>query len=76
MKLLDFTKEHISKASALAMENYEEERRAVPALPPVKWVRMVEMKMSGAIFRGMFSPEWMADSTRLVPESVSLRSTW
>ncbi len=36
MKLLDFTKEHISKASALAMENYEEERRAVPALPPVK----------------------------------------
>lgn len=36
MELLDFTKEHIPQASALAMENYEEQRQAVPALPPVK----------------------------------------
>lgn len=36
MEILDFTKEHIPQAGALAMENYEEERRAVPALLPVK----------------------------------------
>lgn len=35
MELKTFTKEHIPLASALAMENYREERQSVPALPQV-----------------------------------------
>lgn len=38
MEILDFAWEHIPQACALAMENYEEERKAVPDLPPVKYL--------------------------------------
>ncbi len=43
-----------------------------PAEPPNRWVISVEIKMSGAIRNGILSPEWMAESTRFVPESFSL----
>lgn len=35
MNIVDFTHEHIEQASALALVNYEEERRFVPVLPQV-----------------------------------------
>ncbi|MDD3193102.1 MAG: GNAT family N-acetyltransferase [Oscillospiraceae bacterium] len=35
MELLDFRREHILQAMGIAMENYQEERAAVPALPAV-----------------------------------------
>lgn len=33
MKLIDFTKQHIEQAAALALASYEEQRRLVPSLP-------------------------------------------
>lgn len=36
MKIVDFTHAHIPEATALALASYEEERRHVPALPPIE----------------------------------------
>ena len=38
MKIVDFTHAHIPEATALALASYEEERRHVPALPPIETV--------------------------------------
>ena len=35
MKIVDFTREHIHQATALALANYEEERAHAPALPQI-----------------------------------------
>jgi hypothetical protein len=36
MQIVDFTAAHIEQAARIAKQNYEEERRFVPALPPVE----------------------------------------
>ena len=38
MKVIDFTREHVGEAAALAIADYEEERRHVLALPPINSV--------------------------------------
>ena len=38
MQIVDFTTELIGQAAQIAMQNYEEERRFVPVLPPVNAV--------------------------------------
>jgi GNAT superfamily N-acetyltransferase len=34
MKIVDFTQEHIEQAAQIAIQNYEDERKSVPTLPP------------------------------------------
>jgi GNAT superfamily N-acetyltransferase len=34
--ITDFTRDHVEKAQVLAMENYHQERRFVPVLPPIE----------------------------------------
>ena len=43
MTFKQFSKEHIEEARKLALNNYEEERLAVPELPAVDSIPMVEL---------------------------------
>lgn len=43
MTFKKFSKEHIEEARKLALNNYEEERLAVPELPTVDSIPMVEL---------------------------------
>ena len=38
IQIIDFTAAHIEQAKCIAKQNYEAERRVVPALPPVDTV--------------------------------------
>lgn len=45
MTFKKFSKEHIEEARKLALNNYEEERLAVPELPAVDSIPMVELSV-------------------------------
>ena len=49
MRIVDFAAPHIEQAAIIAKQNYEEERRRVPALPPVDVVPNLEQYVENGL---------------------------
>jgi len=52
MKIIDFTATHIDQATQIAIQNYDEEREHVPALPPIEKITFAENNLGVAAFEG------------------------
>ena len=49
MQIVDFAASHIEQTAIIAKQNYEEERRRVPALPPVDVVPNLEQYVENGL---------------------------
>ena len=78
MRIVDFTRKHITEATTLAIANYEEERKAVPVLPFIDSIPDLsgpsDNQLGVAVFDGG-SIVWYAGLTRMLWKIINIGET-